>query len=187
MLKIPVDQLREEPGSYDLDVRPQEIDLTDSVFTFEGRVQGRLEFKLVGHDVEGRGELTAQVTTPCVRCLEPASFEMRVPFHEVWFRREPVVDPEDVPFGQEEPADFTYSGDTLYPAEAFREVIMAELPERPLCRPDCKGLCPGCGANLNHEACRCARSDSEQPTDAGPSAGAEPDWKRALRELKDRT
>ena len=27
-----------------------------------------------------------------------------------------------------------------------------------LCSPDCKGLCPGCGANLNHEACRCKKA-----------------------------
>jgi uncharacterized protein len=30
------------------------------------------------------------------------------------------------------------------------------LPMKPLCRPDCKGLCPQCGLNLNDEACSCA-------------------------------
>jgi uncharacterized protein len=185
MLKILVDQLREEPGAFDLDVLPREIDLTDPVYRFEGHVLGHFEFRMVGHDVEGRGDLIAQAATPCVRCLEPARIELRVPFHEVWFRREAEVDPAAIPFGQEEPADFTYSGDTLYPAEAFREVLMAELPDRPLCRPDCKGLCPGCGANLNAEACRCPPADAATAADE-PSAAAEPDWKRALRQLKDR-
>jgi uncharacterized protein len=67
----------------------------------------------------------------------------------------------------------------------LREVIMAELPELPLCRPDCRGLCPGCGVNLNREACRCPASKDSPPA-GSPSAPVEPDWKRALRELKDR-
>lgn len=185
MLKIFIDKLREEPGVFDLDVYPRELDLADDpVFTFENRVTGHVEFKLVGNDVEGKGHLVAHVVTPCVRCLDPTHLTLTVPFHEMWFHREAEIDPESVPFGQEEPADFTYSGDTLYPGEAFRELILAELPERPLCRPDCRGLCPGCGANLNREACTC---ESSSPADSQTPApeSQEPEWKRALRGLKE--
>lgn len=183
MLKIYVDQLKEEPGEFELDVFPRELDLVDPVYQFEEHVRGKIEFRMAGHDVEGRGELKAHVATPCVRCLEPTKIELRVPFHEVWFRKSAEDDPEAVPFGQEEPADFTYTGEVLYPAEAFREVILAELPDLPLCKPDCKGLCAGCGANLNTEACRCAKG--EAAGDAGAAtATEEPEWKRALREMK---
>lgn len=184
MLKIIVETLREEPGQFELDVLPRELDLEDRTFTFEDRVRGHLEFKMVGSDVEGKGTLVAQAVTPCVRCLEPTRVTLNVPFHEMWFHRDSEVDPEAVPFGQEEPADFTYTGDALYPAEAFRELILAELPDLPMCRPDCRGLCPGCGANLNEEACTCSTEERAAAKQIAKDT-QEPEWKRALRELKE--
>jgi uncharacterized protein len=38
-------------------------------------------------------------------------------------------------------------------AEAVREHVLLNLPLRPLCRPDCAGLCPVCGKNLNQGPC----------------------------------
>jgi len=43
--------------------------------------------------------------------------------------------------------------------EYIREDILLTFPQHYLCDDDCKGLCVGCGANLNQEACRC--SDQE--------------------------
>jgi len=37
--------------------------------------------------------------------------------------------------------------------EFLRQVVTLSLPEKPLCREDCKGLCPICGANLNYGEC----------------------------------
>lgn len=41
--------------------------------------------------------------------------------------------------------------------EALREELLLALPQFVECRPDCKGLCPTCGANLNEGPCGCAR------------------------------
>ncbi len=43
----------------------------------------------------------------------------------------------------------------------LREIVLLNHPVKMLCREDCKGICPECGADLNHEACRC----SEMPID----------------------
>jgi uncharacterized protein len=37
----------------------------------------------------------------------------------------------------------------------IREEIILEYPMKPLCSPNCKGLCPDCGVNLNQEECKC--------------------------------
>lgn len=37
----------------------------------------------------------------------------------------------------------------------IREEIIIDFPLKPLCRPDCKGLCPKCGKNLNEDECNC--------------------------------
>ena len=42
--------------------------------------------------------------------------------------------------------------------EVARTAFILEMDMKTLCSPDCKGLCPGCGVNLNHEACRCKKA-----------------------------
>lgn len=41
--------------------------------------------------------------------------------------------------------------------ELVRETFILNMDTKTLCRADCKGLCPGCGANLNEEECRCKK------------------------------
>lgn len=41
----------------------------------------------------------------------------------------------------------------------IREDILLKLPHFPVCSPDCKGLCPQCGTNLNHGSCTCRPPD----------------------------
>jgi len=40
--------------------------------------------------------------------------------------------------------------------EDIRETVLLAIPIKLLCKHDCKGLCPHCGANLNVESCTCA-------------------------------
>lgn len=42
--------------------------------------------------------------------------------------------------------------------ELVREIFILNMDTKQLCREDCKGLCPGCGANLNVEQCRCKKT-----------------------------
>lgn len=39
--------------------------------------------------------------------------------------------------------------------EDIRQEVLLNLPPRVLCKEDCKGICPGCGADLNNETCKC--------------------------------
>jgi uncharacterized protein len=57
--------------------------------------------------------------------------------------------------------------------DVLREQVLLSLPVRTLCKPDCKGLCPRCGANRNLQPCSC---------DEGPS---DPRWE-ALTGLRSR-
>jgi uncharacterized protein len=60
----------------------------------------------------------------------------------------------------EEPIPF--SGDDLDLTAPVRESLLLELPMKPVCREDCVGLCPVCGANLNLERCGC-RAETADP------------------------
>ncbi|RKX30915.1 MAG: DUF177 domain-containing protein, partial [Verrucomicrobia bacterium] len=47
----------------------------------------------------------------------------------------------------------------------LREALVLRIPIYPLCREDCRGLCPRCGANLNREQCTCAPEEAESRWD----------------------
>jgi uncharacterized protein len=55
-----------------------------------------------------------------------------------------------------------YSGDEINLEPLVREQVLLALPTRPLCAEDCRGLCGGCGMDLNTESCRCS-GDTKDP------------------------
>jgi uncharacterized protein len=97
---------------------------------------------------------------PCMRCLEDAQQEIVVDAREV-----------DQPGGGDDLASPYVDGDVLDVATWAHDALALATPDRVLCRPDCAGLCPICGADLN---------------EAGPEHGHEsapdPRWAK-LREL----
>lgn len=176
-LKIPVEQLREGPIELDVDMDPRELEIEDENYRFTGRVTGKVIFNIVGQDVFAVGDLSAPVEGRCVRCLEAAGATVQAAVNETWIRGSGIKEP--VEGGDIEAIVNTYVGDFIEPAGVLREVIMAALPDRIYCRDECKGLCPGCGANLNNEECRCspeARAEIKDP--------ASTDWKRKLKDLR---
>lgn len=114
--------------------------------------------------------LTAKVSftleVACSRCLEPfavpvvADVETRfVPAADLAKVTAETVksgeiedDVEDQDLGLAE-----YRDETIDLGEVVREQFFLALPMKPLCRDDCKGLCPVCGVNHNRETCECTQ------------------------------
>jgi uncharacterized protein len=83
----------------------------------------------------------AQLEGACVRCLEPASPSFEVDVREV---HQPGA-------GDELASPYVSEEDELDVARWARDALALELPAQITCRPDCAGLCPQCGANLNED------------------------------------
>jgi uncharacterized protein len=121
--------------------------------------------------VEGvlvRGTVTFTLDLACARCLVVQPTDRTVSVAELFVdpaRREP--EDEDDP-GYELVDDVT----ALDLSTLVRDAIVLDLPARVLCRPDCQGLCPQCGADRNS-------------VDCGHRASADPDprWSK-LAELR---
>jgi DUF177 domain-containing protein len=86
--------------------------------------------------------LTAQLHGPCYRCLEDAALDQPIDARE--------YQAED-PLGDEELQSAYVAGDKLDLSGWGRDSVVLALPDKILCRPDCAGLCPVCGKNLNRE------------------------------------
>src|SRR6266436_1805948 len=67
-----------------------------------------------------------------------------------------------------------YQGSGLFLADVIKEQVLLALPVKVICQSDCRGLCPNCGANLNHEECRC-ETHATDPRMA-PLARLKQDW-----------
>jgi uncharacterized protein len=126
--------------------------LTDPTWRLESIA---LEIEPDGTDVFVRGRLAATVPLTCGRCVE--TFSGRIDA-DVDVRLVPKPSGADtVELGADDlDVDF-YENDELDLARVVANEATLALPMKPLCRPDCRGLCAACGANRNVVACTCAQ------------------------------
>lgn len=104
------------------------------------------EFFCTGdHRVSLRAEAGATAVSRCSRCLEPVAAPVHATI-DALYAKEP--DPDD-------PDLYRFEGNAVELTDAVRDALLLELPLQFFCKPDCKGLCPVCGANLNHGTCTC--------------------------------
>ncbi|WP_184572692.1 YceD family protein [Streptomyces zagrosensis] len=108
----------------------------------------RLESVMEGVLVTGTAR--APLTGECVRCLEPLRRELAADFQEMYSYsdaddRSRVADTGD----DAEEEDTLFLEDDLFDLEpVLRDAVVLALPLQPVCREDCPGLCPECGARL---------------------------------------
>jgi uncharacterized protein len=113
----------------------------------------RLHVSRDGEEVVVVGELGATVPLVCGRCLEEFQVDVR-PRVDLRYVPRPAID-DSVELGADDlDLDF-YENDQLNLASLVETETTLALPMKPLCRADCRGLCPTCGANRNVGDCGC--------------------------------
>ena len=103
--------------------------------------------------LEGRVQTVLEL--PCSRCLEPFTMAVDQPFD---LRYQPHAQNTGEGEREIEEDDLTtafYENDEIELGQLMREQFYLSLPMKPLCREDCRGLCPACGGNRNTTACTC--------------------------------
>jgi uncharacterized protein len=141
-------------GAFDV----PDVGLGEQVYHFDGPVSFEVTLTNAGAGIVASGTATALVLTACVRCL----CETRIPVEadvEGFYVR-PGHEGE---FPEEQEIELVGDDSTIDLGTAVRASITVELPFAPVHDPDCKGICPACGADLNVSACDCARADTASP------------------------
>ena len=95
---------------------------------------------------------SADLETNCVRCLTDFFLPVDFDFEELYQFPSRTREETDLVLPQDGYIDLQ---------QLFREYLILALPIKRLCKPDCKGLCVACGANLNETTCE----HQAQPTD----------------------
>lgn len=97
--------------------------------------------------VLARGRADVHVHGECVRCLRDLDEERTVTFDELYYLPEAARAAED---GEDVDDVLLVGEDSLDLEPALRDALVPALPFRPLCRPDCAGLCPECGRRVDN-------------------------------------
>jgi uncharacterized protein len=106
-----------------------------------------------GDELFFSGQVQGTVCGQCARCLELFDFDLVSDFSFVFVPRRAGEGLED---DEGEEADLSfYEGEEVDLSPSLRERVLLSLPTLPLCREECRGLCPMCGANRNLEVCGC--------------------------------
>lgn len=131
--------------------------------TPRGPFTGSLTVTNTGRLLLVEGQFAGEVELPCSRCAEPYVTRVDAAISEQFSILGPLAAPEDETIEMEEPEAAAYKDKQLDLTELLRQQMLISLPMRPLCREDCRGLCPHCGANLNTEQCGCPVEEPETP------------------------
>lgn len=155
-----------------VDVAPETLERDDLVALGPLRWRGRVVWAATGYVLSAR--LEGEQTLACDRCLEP----IRVPIAEDLDLLVLVDEPRSIEgeheLGEDELGVLHLDDEVLDTEPLLIEQLQLAFPMKPVCRPDCKGLCPRCGADRNRGACDCAEAE------------VDPRW-AALAALKERS
>jgi uncharacterized protein len=133
----------------ELDTRDYEFDLQEPPL-----VTGRAD--RAGSDMRVRGRIEAALAAQCDRCLSEVAIPLEIPFDLLYAPADPGAGHGGEHELHERDLDFAvYENDQINLDEMVLEQLELSLPSRVLCREDCRGLCPQCGADLNVEQCNC--------------------------------
>ena len=158
-MKLRVDDITAEGREISFGEPEQEINRALSRGTLheyfvKAPLQVSLSYYRAGTEIFISGALEAVTTAACSRCAE----EFELPSHRRFryvLAAKVMGDKEDVALKAEDLEFSFYQGDEIDLSPLIREQALLALAERPLCREDCRGLCPQCGVNLNDNECGC--------------------------------
>ena len=117
-------------------------------------VRGSAE--LVEGQIHISGNLHTRLEMVCARCLEPVVEEVSRDFDLFYRPLQSIQREEEMRLRLDDTEIAFFEGEGLFLTDVLAEQVLLAVPMKAIFRSDCRGLCPHCGTNLNHESCRCS-------------------------------
>jgi len=162
---LTLESVLEEPVAFDarLEVPLSAIDREPLVALSPLGLSGELRRIEGGYSMDARIAYSGELE--CSRCLTPYPFAEDEAFSLLLYpaSRRPTDEVELSPGD----LDVLYYDEPVVALSPIAEErVQMALPMKPLCRPDCRGLCPDCGTDLNQGPCACVRETVDPRWDA---------------------
>lgn len=167
VVKLPVGTIAETPKKLAFAEEVSDLNLLYSQegagdFRFPPSLEVSLVYYRSGQELFFHGRLGGRIEGRCSRCLESYTFPLEKDFDFV-LTPEPAL-PTNGELSRDEMGLSFYATEEINLSPFIREQVLLALPMRPLCEDSCRGLCTGCGVNLNEESCLCAASEGDPRT-----------------------
>jgi uncharacterized protein len=133
--------------------------LEDDSFFVEG-IDYQIFFSRQNQRIQAQGKIRTAISLVCVRCLEQFELKINSRFDIILFPKE-MVDQRSTALEDEELEYIFYENDQIDLEKILIEQVNLFIPFKPICKADCKGICPSCGASLNRGACSCDQAKNE--------------------------
>lgn len=134
-MKIDVKQIPETGLMLTEEFSSKDLDLDTDIIRFLSPIKAKASISKSYGAVKVSLKLSSLINISCGRCLkeEKKDFNREIEFSYALDKSDSILDLDS----------------------DIREEIILDYPIKPLCKSDCKGLCPKCGANLNEGGCNC--------------------------------
>ncbi len=160
-MRLNLSHLPESGLEFNVELDAHEVDMTGTDADLGGnlRLQGRV--LKAGEEMVLDGVLRGVFSLTCSRCLKQfvQAFEFPVSATYVQTAERPPGALAEVAFDDD--TRIAFLGDEIDLISGIREDLMLNIPLKPLCSENCRGLCAQCGANLNEEECGCAQEPGD--------------------------
>ena len=163
-MKINLDEIPKDGLSLDLEEKGADLEkLAGGLgFIIASPVKAHLDVNTATGGVYLAGRLATRLELTCDRCASTFERDVESSFHVFFVRgtedkREKGLDMADME------VNFIGDAEEVDTTEVLLAQVALEMPSKNLCRPDCKGLCPRCGADLNEGDCGCPREERIDP------------------------
>lgn len=156
MLALNLAKIRTAEESFERVYQPEALGGDNDVYSVVAPVSLVFDIRKDKDKFHLVGRVKTTLEMLCSRCLEPFTFAVDAPFdlryqphalNKGEGEREIEADDLDTAY---------YENDEIDLGQLMQEQFYLALPMKPLCKDDCKGLCPSCGTNLNRATCDCS-------------------------------
>ena len=149
MIKFNVAEIKKQltgEKAFQMDVSPDDLELSETDLPVVGKVHLEGTITNAGDVLLVQADIKARVRRTCARCLKEFTAESEAEALDKFY-----------PVGSQsvESDAYVYDGDFVDLTELLRESLLLAEPLRVLCKEDCKGICPVCGADRNVHPCDC--------------------------------
>jgi uncharacterized protein len=160
LLKIRVEDIKEKPiclsAEEPVSDYPSLTDLSGSgECEFTAPVKINLTALRECDHIRVVANVSTRVRLHCSRCLEEYERNIDTEFTLFCDKKSGVPLDNETELKEKDLLSIFYEGDFIDFASEIEEQLIMEIPYKPLCREECKGLCGKCGSNLNDGDCGC--------------------------------
>src|ERR1044072_8788140 len=158
-MRIELENLEGGKGDFAHVYQPDDLNPVDERISLSQAATVSGKVRLAGNEVfvNGHGETRAEVE--CDRCLKPVEIPVNTDFALEYITGSEYESVETAELTEAEMSVSVFDGKVIDVDEIVKEQIVLAVHTRMLCREDCKGICPECGADRNTGDCGCTTND----------------------------